>query len=211
VAAMMRLFLMAGAVALALALCACKKEAQSGLYDKLYASDFGVKVHFNISSDMGQDLLGPPTGRTTRQGGASVTDFYLGEGLTALDSDTPQLSVTYLNDKLMRLYNRYYPEDSSRPLAPFFIEPVPGVKLGNRKSEFVKALGNPTDAVSENKWVFTNKDGESITIITDFVDVPAAGESLCCALAIAYTPAAEQLRGEEYKKQQEAEKKMRGK
>jgi len=204
---MIRLALIVAILGLVLSVAACGKKG-SGTFDRLYASDFGLGIHFGQSGGEVRGVLGEPPGRLERQGGASVTDVYLAKNETALDGSSPQLAVTYLQDKMVRLYNRYYPEDEKRQLPPYFMEIVPGVKLGHRKSDFVAALGMPPEGAERNEWRFTSEDGQTIIIIADFVDVPKTGEPLCCSLQMAVVPATQELRGEEYEKQKEVEKKL---
>lgn len=185
----------------------CKPKTDA-VFSRLVASDFTLGIHFGDSQTGVQAVLGVETGKTERQGGASVTEYFLPEGQTALDSDTPQLALTYLQDKLVLVYNRYYPEDETRPFPPHFAEVVPGVKLGQRKSDFVAALGNPNGSTDRDEWSFKSPEGEEIVILAEFVDVPKAGDALCCKLQVAYAPASSQSRGEEYEKRKEAEDKL---
>jgi hypothetical protein len=207
---MMRMVLIIALLGLVLGTAACGKKS-AGMFDKLYASDFGLGVTFEQTGAQVRAVLGEPPGRTERQGGVSVTDVYLAKDETELDGSSPQLSVTYLQDKMVRLYNRYYPEDEKRQFPPFFMELLPGVKLGHRKSDFVTALGMPPEGPDRNEWRFSAKDGRQIIITAAFVEVPKAGEPLCCTLQVALVPATEEKRGEEYEKQQEIQRKLHDK
>jgi hypothetical protein len=204
---MNRWMLLAALVSLALGAAACGNRS-ARTFDKLYASDFGLGVHFDQTGAQVRGVLGEPPGRLERQGGASVTDVYLGKNESALDGSSPQLSVTFLQDKMVRMYNRYYPEDETRPQPPFYMELIPGVKLGHRKSDFVMALGVPPGGADRNEWRVAAKDGRQIIIVAEFVDVAKAGEPLCCTLQVSLVPASAEQRGEEYQKQEELKKKI---
>jgi hypothetical protein len=204
---MMRLILLCMIAGLLAALPACHKTS-AGLFDQLYASDFGLDIHFGQRPAEVQLKLGRAFGSTERSSGASVTEYYLAEGESELDSATPQLSLLYLNDALIGVYNRYYPDDSKRAFPPYFSEIAPKVKLGSRKSEFVAALGDPVGGPESDEWRISARDGRAIQVTARFVEVQAVGEALCCSLNISFIPAVGQLRGEEYEKQEALKKKI---
>ena len=186
---------------------ACPKR-EAKLFERLYASDFGLGVKLDGPAAQGSSVLGTPNAVQKIQDATNVTEYYLPPDTTTTDSDTPQLALTYIDDKLVLLYNRYFPEDSAKPQSPWFIEPLPGVKLGNRQHDFVDALGAANDPARENGWVFTAKDGRTIRIAADFVDVPSAGDQLCCMLQVALVPQVAEAIGEEAAKAADWRKKV---
>lgn len=180
----------------------------SKMFGRLESSDFGLGLYFGQSPMDVQGAIGLPQASVQQQGSANVTDFYLPEDVKTTDSDTPQLALTYLNNSLERLYNRLYPEDPGRPQPPFFIEPLPGVRAGNRKSDFITALGPPTDPLVDGEWRFKSKDGRQIIIQASFVQMPSLNEQRCSMLQVVRVPAVAQLKGEEQQKQADWRKKV---
>jgi hypothetical protein len=195
------------AVCLAAVLCSCHK-ADSGLFTRLYGSDFGLGFSLSQTPEQVHAKLGKPSGETTRSAGLSVTEYFLPEGESELASSTPQLSLTFIEDSLIGVYNRYYPEDAKKPLPLYFAEIIPGVKLGNRRSDFITALGEPPGGAGSNEWLVKAEDGRSITISARFTEVPAVNDALCSSINIAYIPAVGQLKGEEHEKQEELKRKI---
>lgn len=188
------------AVLMLLALGACKKQAGEPMFDKLLASDLGLKFQLLESPPDVKAKLGPPGASSSSQGGASSQDFYLPPSVTSTDRNTPQLSLTYVSGKLVRVFNRYYPDDSSRPMPPFFIAALPGIKLGAPRTAFMSVLGPPAYEGASTEWRFQSKDGRAITILAQFTNVASAGRELCSTLEVVFMEAVEESRGEEYEK-----------
>ncbi|MCH7473022.1 hypothetical protein IIA79_08745 [bacterium] len=114
------------------------------------------------------------------------------------DPYAPQLALTYHNGQLTRIYNHYRPDDDKQPLPRFFVEALPGVKCGNRRSDFVTALGGETDRMRPDEWRFDAKDGRMIAVMAKFTRVEAVGEDLCSSLTITLAPAVSGGRGEKF-------------
>jgi len=188
------------AVLMLLALGACKKQPSEPMFDKLLASDFGLKFQLLESSPDVKAKLGPPAASSSGQGGATVQDFYLPPSVTSTDRNTPQLSLTYISGKLVRVFNRYYPDDSSRPMPPFFIVALPGIKLGAPRTGFTSVLGPPMHEGVSTEWRFTSKDGRAVSVLAQFTNVASAGTEVCSLLEVVYMEAVEESRGEEYEK-----------
>jgi hypothetical protein len=191
-----------------LALVAGCGDRASRKYEELNSSDFGLGIHFGDSPKTVHGYLGRDCIVEDLQNQTNITEFYLPPDITTTDSDTPQLALTYLNGGLERLYNRMYPEDESRAVPPWLIEPLPGVKVGNRKSDFIDALGPPSDPLNEGEWRFKHKDGRQIVVMASFVEMPYVKEQRCNILQVVRVPAVEQLMGEEQKKQADWRKKV---
>jgi hypothetical protein len=187
---------------LALLLSGCTSR-ESRMFDELSASDFGCDIYLGQSPRDVHDALGSPQATVEKQTGSNVTDHYLPEDVTTTDSDTPQLALTYLDGKLVRLYNRYHPDDPDLPLPPIYIEPLPDVKVGNRKSDFVTALGSETDPLRENEWRFAHKDGRKIVVLAAFAPMAYTNEPRCSVLQVVLVPSVEELKGEELQKRED--------
>lgn len=172
-------------------------DRDTKMFERLYATDFGLGIRFELSQADVRGILGEPAATVSLQDDANVTDHYLPENVTDTSSDTPQLALTYLDDVLVRCFNRWVPEDPEQPSSPFFMEPLPGVKLGNRKSAFVDALGPPTDPIAGNEWRFEHKDGRRIMITAAFTELPNTEDQLCSVLQIVLIPALPELAGEQ--------------
>jgi hypothetical protein len=183
-------------------------DPSAKMFDRLNASDFGLGVYFGQTPLDVEGAIGLPQASVEQQGRAAVTDFYLPEDVKTTDSDTPQLALTFLNNKLERLYNRLYPEDPNMPQPPVLVQPLPGVKAGNRKSDFIAALGPATDPLVENEWRFKSKDGQQIVIQATFVQMVDLNEQRCSILQVVRVPAVPQLQGEEQQKQADWRKKV---
>jgi hypothetical protein len=183
---------------LVLMLAGCKKPAPGqDVFDKLIASDMGIGLTLGMSPDGVHVRLGAPSATVTRQGGARVEDYYLPAGVTDTSRDTPQLSLVYLRGKLMRLYNRWYPGDASRPAPPFFIAPLAAVKLGARRGDLVAALGIPGGNATAAEWRFSSEEGKFIGILAQYASLEGQGTDMCSSLTVIYGEGAEEPRGEE--------------
>lgn len=185
---------------------ACGDKQQQQTFEQLHSTGFGLGIGFDQQQQAVQDKLGQPQATEERLGGINKIDYYLPLELISPElsvqpvpgPDTPQLSLSYFEGKLRRLYNSWRPEDSTQPDPPFFIEPLKGVKLGVRKSAFTEVLGMPQEGMTGDSWIVRSKEGETITINASFVDVESAGEALCDSLLVVYAPAVETSRGEAY-------------
>lgn len=174
---------------------ACSKHSPTS-FSQLYRSDFGLELAFDMSQADVQAVLGQPQASNKIQYGASVSDSYLPKGVSVLDGDTPQLTLTYFDGKLARLYNRWNPADEKAEYPPYFIELLPGIKLGNRKSDIVAALGQPENR-EIYEWEFEHKDGRLITIVAHFTAIPNTADELMSSLLVVLVPAIPELKGEE--------------
>lgn len=195
---MIRAVAVAGWVALlALALFGCKKPAPGqDMFDKLIASEMGIGVRLSMSPDEAHAKLGKPSATEERQGGKSASDYYLPPEVTNTDRTTPQLGLTYVEGKLISVYNRFYPEDNSQPTPPLFIEPLPGVKLGLAKGALRGVLGAPHVSTVADEWRFEHRDGRSVTILAQYAKVPDSELELCSALTVVLGEAVAESRGE---------------
>lgn len=167
------------------------------MFNRLYDTDFGLGVRFELSQEQVRAVLGEPAASSEVQGEISVTDHYLPQETIETGSNTPQLALTYLDGVLVRLFNRWLPEDPGQPEPPFYMEPLSGVKLGNRKSAFVDALGPPTDPIAGNEWRFEHKDGRKILVTATFTEMPNTEDQLCSVLQIVVIPADAERAGEQ--------------
>ena len=186
----------------------CKDE-QTSTFNRIVGTDFGLGLAFELSKDQVVDVIGEPATTVDKQSGTRVVDFYISPEVLADDPDaeyptdanTPQLQLTYLNGYLFRLYNRWIPEDEAVPYPPFFMEPVPGVKLGCRRSDIQDALGPPSDPIIGTIWKFKHKkDGRQIQIEAGFTEMPTSEEELCTSLSIVLIPSVTEYAGEEKEK-----------
>ena len=193
------LLILAGAVLL-IAIAGCKPKAGSPLYDNIAASNFGLKIGFDMSPADVQSVLGKPQAEQKSQAGKVVEDYYLPGGVTGTDRESPQLSCTFSEGKLIKLYNRYFPEDTDKLQPPFFMEVLPKVKLGSRKSDLVTALGKPTSDEATTAWQFTGADKRMVTILARFVNVEGVGDQMCCMLQVVRSEIIEEPRGEDLEK-----------
>jgi hypothetical protein len=183
---------------LALALAGCKKPAPGqSTFDQINAGGFAIGISFDMDPNAVHAKLGPPSSSNERQGGATVVDSYLAPEATSADRDTPQLELTFAAGKLIRLYNRYHPEDPTMVLPPFFIEPLPGVKLGARNVEMSGVLGVPAHTSgTAQEWRISNRDGNMISILAQYTDMPNTEDKLCSSLTVIYGKAQDEDRGE---------------
>jgi hypothetical protein len=175
---------------------ACNRHEQA-VFGKLYASDFGLEIHFSQTPAQVQEVLGPPSSELEVQGGLSLTYYYLPPEETNTGVDTPQLALTFLHGKLARIYNRSLPDDPEQPPPPYVVEPLTGARLGSRKSSFVAALGPPTNPITGNEWKFRARDGRTILLTTAYASPPGRDDPLCSVLHIVLAPSIEEARGEE--------------
>jgi hypothetical protein len=183
------------------ALSSCK-DKPSPLFEQILAGDFGIGVNFEDSTDRVHGVLGPPTTTREIQGEANIEEFWFSAAMQVMDPGTPQLSLNFHNGSLKRVHNAYNMLDPELPEPPFIIEPVPGVKLGIRRSGFVDALGAPTDSVIVDKWAFRGPEGRQLVLTAEFTDNEETGDSLCTRLTVVLVDALPAQRGEEYEKQQ---------
>jgi len=193
---MARIALVLALLGLGMLLTGCGNRS-GRMFERLYDTDFGLGVRFELSQAQVRGVLGEPAASVEVQGEISVTDHYLPQDVIETGSDTPQLALTYLDGVLVRLFNRWHPEDPDQPAPPFYMEPLSGVKLGNRKSDFVDALGAPTDPIAGNEWRFEHKDGRKILVTATFTEMPNTGDQLCSVVQIVLIPAMEELAGEQ--------------
>jgi hypothetical protein len=165
------------------------------MYQVLYATDFGLEINLGMTPAEVQAKLGPATGSETLQGGVVLEEFYLPGSETARGEGVPELTLTYLNNKLAKLDNSYDPAAEIKVFPPFFIEPLAGVKLGLRKSDFVSALGESERGPAGEFWRFTAEDGSTITIRNNYTPIEYTTDELCSRLIFAWAPPVEVPRG----------------
>lgn len=183
--------------------CSCNKpEDDREMFDLLYSSEFELGIRFGMVPSEVHEQLGQPLGNVSRQGGANIEEYYQPEQYEERSDLAPELSLTFINNKLTRLDNRYFPEAEEVEFPPFIFEPMSGVKLGLRKSDFVTALGDFETGPAGSLWRFVSQDRSTITIRATFTDIETLGDSLCSRLVIAVTEPVEAPRGEEIEKKQ---------
>lgn len=183
---------------LGLACTGCKKPLPGqAMFDQIVASDLGLGISFDMSPGQVHAKLGQPAVTQERQGGKSAVDYYLPPEVTATGRDEPQLELTYVDGKLTRIYNRYFPEDTARPVAPFFAVPYAGVKLGATKREIHRILKLPLKIAAVEEWRYASRDGRSITLLLQYTDVEAVSTEYCSSLTLVLGTAMEENRGEE--------------
>lgn len=178
-------------------LAACA-EKPSAFYEQILASDFGLGINFADTPDRVHSVLGQPTTTREIQGEANIQEYWFSPALQVVDVDTPQLSLNFHDGSLKRLNNAYNALDPELPEPPFIMEPVPGIKLGIRRSSFVDILGAPTDSVIQDTWNFKGPEGRQIVLMADFTDNEATGDSICTRLQVVLVDALPLQRGEEY-------------
>jgi len=167
------------------------------MFERLSTTDFGLEITFGMSPNEVQKAIGPRDAETTLQEGISNTWHYLPHKVETTDSDTAQLALTFRNKQLVRIFNRMHPEDPQIAPPPLFAEPLPGVKVGNRKSDFIDALGQPTDLLAGDEWRFEAKDGRKILVLATFIEIPLTNEQRCSVLQVTQIPAVTELKGEQ--------------
>lgn len=175
----------------------CGKK-NSPWFDQIMASDFGIGVHLGDTQGAVHSVLGEPNNSKDVQGEANVEEFYFSQSMPVMGLDTPQLSVNFQDGVLMRLHNAYNALDPDLPKPPFIMEPVPGIKLGIRLSDFVDVLGQPTDSVITPTWVFKSKDGREIVLKAEFTENEKTGDSLCTRLQVVLVNKIAPQRGEAF-------------
>ncbi|MBN2081048.1 hypothetical protein JW859_02455 [bacterium] len=167
------------------------------MFDRLSTTDFGLEIAFGMSPNDVQKAIGPRAQQTSLQEGISETWHYLPPEVVTTDSDTSQLALTFHQKQLVRVFNRMHPEDEQLAPPPLFAEPLPGVKVGNRKSDFIEALGQPTNPEAGDEWRFEAKDGRKIILLARFVEIPNTNEQRCSALQVTLIPPLQELKGEQ--------------
>jgi hypothetical protein len=189
---------LAGFIALlALMLFGCKKPAAGqAVFDQLLASEMGLGLQLGMTPDQVHAKLGKPSATEERQGGKSSSDYYLPPTVANTDRSTPQLQLTYVDGKLISIYNRYYPEDQAQPAPPMFIEPLKGVKLGLGKGAVRGALGTPGPNTNTDEWRFAHRDGRMITVLAQYTKMPDSETELCSSLTVVLEEAVTESRGE---------------
>jgi len=208
-----------GAALVVLCTTGCPNHEQE-MFEQLSTSDFGLGFHFEQSSSQVQRVLGTPAGNTVRQGGVNVEEFYLPpnkepmtviqvadyphaateEDQSSVEIETPRLALTYHRDRLVRVFNLYYPQYPGLDLPPFYLVALPEVKLGSRKSAFIDALGQTDIVEDQMSWRFVDKDGRSVVVEARFADEPGTEESLCYSLSVSLVPAVTVSPGEQAEK-----------
>jgi len=183
--------------ALALLSGSCAKKG-GAMFDKLIASDFGIGIHLEDSADTVHAALGQPTTTKDVQADVNVEEFYFSQSMPKMGVNTPQLSLNFQEGKLIRVHNAYDATNPDLPKPPFIIEPVPGIKLGIRRSGFIDILGKPTDSVITDTWVFKGSQGRQIVLRAEFSKSETAGDALCKRLQVVLVNAIPPQRGEAY-------------
>jgi hypothetical protein len=175
----------------------CKQRSSAQMYDRIAGSDFGLKLHLGMSAAEVEELFGKAQAKQELQGGKVVELYFLPPGATGTDRETPQFTCTFLDNRLIKIYNRFFPEDNTKPQPKIFAEILPKVKLGCRPSDLVTILGKPSNDGVQTEWQFTGGDKEMITILARYVDVEGVSEKMCCMLQVTKSPVMGELKGEE--------------
>jgi hypothetical protein len=197
------------ATALALLAGGCRKDTSEAEMHARIVSGLGVNVSFGQSPTQTQAVLGQPTATTTR--GKRTEDHYVApnpdNATPAMpDLEATQLTLSFYDSKLVRVYNRYHPELEGAKNPPFVLEPVPGAKLGNKRSQLEAALGPPNYGELKDGWRFAAEDGATVTVLPQYTEVPSLGESLVSALTVSYiATGADPGRGEYFDKKQQVQ------
>lgn len=165
-----------------------KKDAGKEMYDRI-SSGAGIGLSFGSSPEQAHVRLGKPAVTTER--GKIVEDHYLPLAATYAppkmpDPEQVQLTLTYYDKKLVRVFNRYHPENPSGPTPPVVAEPVPGIKLGMKRSQVESILGKPNYGQMNDGWKFVGEDGSAVVIQPIYTEVPALKEWLSSALSIEF-------------------------
>lgn len=187
-----------GLVAVLVVAAGCQTK-EAGVYQGLLQTDFNLGISFGMSPSQVHNVLGEPSSTQERQGGASIEENYLPEEITEPGDMVPYCIFTFNHEELIRVANKYFPEDISLGNPPFFAEPLPGVKLGARRSAFVDALGPGEKGGMGETWRFEGPDGELITVKAWFTDLASIGDALCSTMSVTYTVKVETPRGEALK------------
>jgi hypothetical protein len=171
---------------LAFQLQSCKRNSEEPVYEAFMASDCGIGVTIGMQSSDVRNRLGEPTGRTELQGGANEEWHYLNPSAEeaqqlplVMQDDTPQLTITFHNEKLAAMYNLAASEEDD-PEPPFIIEPVVGVKLGSRLSDFEKALGKTESETVGREWRFASDEEGTIRVLAHFEPLSEGSSELIC-------------------------------
>jgi hypothetical protein len=190
----------------------CKKERNDQELYAQVAASAGFGIAFGSSPDQVHLKLGKPTATVER--GKIIEDFYVtvppGYQTPEMpDNDQTQLRLTYYDKKLVKVYNRYRPEQPGALNPPVVVQPLPGVKLGLKRSQIEALLGKPNYGELRDGWQFVGEDGSSVVILPHYTEVESLGESLASSISIEHVdPGAADLgKGEFFKKkkaQQEA-------
>lgn len=206
-----------------LGLAGCKGGGdQQKQYEALSASNFGLGIGFGQSREAVKGVLGAPDGFVERQAKRNVDEYYRPQfsrdAENAPGSKDTQLLLSYLDDKLVRVYARYNPTADQPDLPPFNPEPFPGLKLGVTRKLFDDVLGAATEEEPAPKWVFTSKDSGQVALVTEFIDpAPVAGQEpktgpadvVCVSITVAQAGATSELRGEEFDKAAQRKKRLK--
>lgn len=214
--------LLSAALMLALlAIPACKSgKGSSREYTLITGADFGLGVKFGQSAAQVEQVLGTPDGRRERQSGLMKESYWVARDPAAEPGAVPpepglldpQLTLTFVDDKLVQVYNAYHVEEASALVPPNIAEPLTGVKIGARRSDILTALGKPALAgKAQDEWRFTGEDGTAVGIKAIYAHVDAANTDLATSVTVSFFGNTAQSRGEQYDKQQKANDALHGK
>lgn len=176
------------ATLLSLALLSSSCPEKPGRQFAEYTTGLGLGISLGDDRTAVQAALGQPVSSTERE--AFAEDYYVpgfqGSTPPMPDLSAPQLTLMYVDRRLVRIYNHYSPADPAAPVPTFIAEPASGAKLGNRRSQFEAALGPGNHGPLNDAWRFTSDDGRAVVIQAEFVEVPSLGnERICGTLSVA--------------------------
>jgi hypothetical protein len=196
----MRIYLRLILLFLALLLAGCKDNSDERMFQRLLSSDFGLGISLGDSRAAVTAKLGQPFQRTSKVGGKIVEESYLPGEVKEYAANVPQLTLDYNDNHLTRLSNLYRPfeKDPAQPDPPHKILVLPGLGLGNRKSDFMSKLGKPNSGALNDQWRFVGKDGRSISVQALFTTRPESTEQICTTLNVTLAPKVAEQRGEQY-------------
>ncbi len=174
-----------------LALAGCREDPDTEMYDRI-ASGAGIGLAFGSSPAHAHTKFGLP--QVTTERGKILEDHYLpvppGTAPPAMpDTNQTQLTLTYYDKKLVRVFNLYHPENPAGQTPPIVAEPVPGIKLGMKRSQVEAIMGKPNYGQMNDGWKFTGEDGSSVVVLPHYTEVPSLKEWLSSSITIEFKEA----------------------
>lgn len=195
-----------------LSLAGCEKDTGTETYNHI-ASSAGIGLAFGTSPEQAHARFGTPTVTTER--GKMLEDHYLPNvpGLAAPkmpDPEQVQLTLTYYDKKLVRVFNRYRPENPAGLTPPVVAEPVAGVKLGMKRSQVEAIMGKPNYGHMNDGWKFYGEDGSAVVVQPTYTEVESLKEFLSSAISIEYIePGSDPGKGEVFDKRKQRQEKIK--
>jgi len=187
-AGMRRALALLGLATAGLLLGSCHNEPDTKTYDQISASA-GIGIPFNTSPEQAEAKFGKPTQTLDR--GPLHEDYYIvipagQEAPTMPDPTVTQFTLSFYDNKLVRVYNCYHPEIPGSSTPPVVAEPIAGVKLGLKRTQIENLLGKPNYGTMKDGWEFVGKDGRAISILPHYTEVKDLNASLASDLTIEY-------------------------